>query len=78
MLPTDLDAAAVLRATEEGRWEVEAVHAPGSSHGAAWVTGIYTNTANFGADMKLLPKYERMKADWQAEYKDVSDLDYVA
>ena len=31
-----LDAAAVLRATDEGRWEVEAVHAPGSSHGGEW------------------------------------------
>jgi branched-chain amino acid transport system substrate-binding protein len=40
--------------------------------------GTYTNPANFGADLKTLPRYAQMVSAWQAAYGNVGDLDYIA
>lgn len=40
--------------------------------------GIYTNPANFGPDLKNLPRYAQMVSAWQQAYGSTSDLDYIA
>ncbi|MDQ8728201.1 ABC transporter substrate-binding protein [Bradyrhizobium sp. LHD-71] len=40
--------------------------------------GIYTNPANFGANLKTLPRYEQMLSAWRTAYGSTSDLDYIA
>lgn len=40
--------------------------------------GTYTNPANFGADLKTLPRYAQMVSAWQTAYGNVSDVDYIA